>query len=280
MIKKYPTSAIRQVPASIARPPYAGDMGREIYDGDEVQPPDVIERMRTAGTIAHNAMMVAAAEVAPGVSTDHLDAVAHEYMCDHQAYPASLHYRGFPKSICTSVNEVVCHGIPDARPLEEGDIVKIDVTAYWNGVHGDNCGTFFVGEVDEASRLLSERTQEAMRRGIRAAKPGRQVNTIGRVIESYAKRFGYGDVAEYTGHGCHVAFHSGLIIPHVDDPMFDAVIRPGMTFTVEPMLTIGSARTEVWDDGWTVVTKDRSRCAQWEQTILITDAGAEILTAA
>jgi methionyl aminopeptidase len=278
-IKPYPISAMLPVPHSIPRPPYVGDMGPERYDGDDVQPPEIIEAMREVGRIAADAREIAAAAIAPGVTTDHLDKIAHEYMCDHGAYPATLNYRGFPKSICTSVNEVICHGIPDARPLDDGDIVKIDVTAYKDGVHGDCCATYFCGDVDEESRLLAQRTEEAMNRGIAAVKPGRPVSVIGRVIESYAKRFGYGVVREYTGHGVHTAFHSGLVILHYDEPRLSTPMRVGMTFTIEPMLTLGSAETiQPWDDGWTVLTRDGSRCAQYEQTLVVTPDGAEILT--
>jgi methionyl aminopeptidase len=201
-------------------------------------------------------------------------------MCDHGAYPSSLGYRGFPKSICTSVNEVICHGIPDARPLEEGDLVKIDVTAFKDGVHGDNCGTFGCGHLDDASRLLMERTKTAMERAIKAVAPGREINVIGRVIESYASRFGYGVVRDYTGHGVHTAFHSGLTILHYDEPRLTTVMEPGMTFTIEPMLTLGDDHSHVWDDDWTVVTNDSSRVAQFEQTLVVTDTGAEVLTVA
>jgi methionyl aminopeptidase len=268
----------REVPASIPRPPYVGRVAPDRYTGDDVQPPETIERMRMAGRIAAQAMHAAAAAISPGVTTDDLDRVVHEFLIDHGAYPSTLGYRGFPKSCCTSVNEVICHGIPDARPLEEGDIVKIDVTAYIGGVHGDTCATFFCGTVDEASRLLTERTHEALVRAVKAVKPGRQVNVIGRVIESYAKRFGYGVVRDYTGHGVHTAFHSGLVIPHYDEPVYDAVLRPGMTFTIEPMITLGSGDWYMWDDGWTVLTADGSRCAQFEHTLAVTESGAEVLT--
>lgn len=234
--------------------------------------------MREAGRIASNAMYEAAKLIAPGVTTDQLDARAHEYMLDHGAYPSSLGYRGFPKSICTSVNEVICHGIPDGRPLEDGDLVKIDVTAFKNGVHGDNCGTFPCGDVSEEAKLLSERTQEALTRAIKAVAPGRPLSVIGRVIESYAKRFNYGVVREYTGHGVHTVFHSGLVVLHYDEPRLDTEMLPGMTFTIEPMLTLGNPQSEVWDDGWTVVTLDGSWCAQWEHTLVVTEVGAEILT--
>lgn len=277
-IRPYQISPLRHVPGTIVRPPYVGGMGPERYDGSDVQTPEVIEAMREAGRIAADALAAAGAAVAPGVTTEQLDVIAHEYMCDFGAYPATLGYRGFPKSCCTSVNEVICHGIPDARPLEDGDIVKIDVTAYKNGVHGDTCATFLCGDVDEESRLLSQRTQEAMNRGIKAVAPGRPVSVIGRVIEAYAKRFGYGVVREYTGHGVHTAFHSGLVILHYDEPRLDTPMEVGMTFTIEPMLTMGDPATIQWNDGWTVLTRDGSRCAQFEQTLVVTPAGAEVLT--
>lgn len=269
----------RPVPGSVVRPEYVGRArpveGRE----PNVKSPETIEAMRHAGRIAARALAAAAAAIAPGVTTDEIDRVGHEYLLDHGAYPSTLGYKGFPKSLCTSVNEVICHGIPDSRRLEDGDIVNIDITAYVGGVHGDTDATFLVGEVDEESRLLVERTHEAMMRGIRAALPGRAVNVVGRVIESYAARFGYGVVRDFTGHGIGTEFHSGLIVPHYDAaPAYDLVIQPGMTFTVEPMLNLGTPDWEMWDDGWTVVTKDRRRSAQFEHTILITETGNEILT--
>ena len=277
-IKPYPLTARRQVPRSITRPHYVGRPAPDPYRGSHVQSPEVIQKMRVAGRIAAQAMHVAAEAIAPGITTDELDAVAHAFICDQGAYPSALGYRGFPKSICTSVNEVICHGIPDSRPLEDGDLVKIDVTVFIDGVHGDNCGTFFCGEVDQASADLTERTQEALNRAIKAVRPGRQVNVIGRVIESYAKRFGYGVVRDYTGHGVHTEFHSGLVIPHYDEPSLTTVIEPGMTFTIEPMLTLGDQANHLWRDGWTVVTNDGSRCAQFEHSLVVTPQGAEILT--
>ncbi|WP_407564489.1 type I methionyl aminopeptidase [Streptomyces sp. 184] len=268
----------RAVPAAIARPEYVGKKAPTPYTGPEVQDAETVERMRTAGRIAARAMAAAAEHIAPGVTTDELDRVAHEYLCDHGAYPSTLGYRGFPKSLCTSVNEVICHGIPDSTVLRDGDIVNLDVTAFVGGVHGDNNATYLVGEVDETSRLLVERTREALNRAIKAVRPGRQVNVIGRVIESYAKRFDYGVVRDFTGHGVNTAFHSGLIIPHYDDPRATTVMRPGMTFTIEPMLTLGTYEHDMWDDGWTVVTKDRKRTAQFEHTLVVTESGAEVLT--
>jgi len=272
-------SGRRAVPASIARPEYVDRPAPARYTGPEVKDAETVEKMRIAGRIAAQAMESAAQAVAPGVTTDELDRIAHEFMLDHGAYPSTLGYRHFPKSICTSVNEVICHGIPDDRPLEDGDIVNIDITAFIGGVHGDTDATYLCGNVDEESRLLVERTHEAMMRGIRAAVPGREINIIGRVIESYAKRFGYGVVRDFTGHGIGTAFHSGLVIPHYDAaPQYNTVIEPGMTFTIEPMLNLGSNEWDMWEDQWTVVTKDRKRSAQFEHTILITDTAAEILT--
>ena len=271
-------SPTRQVPASIPRPEYVGRPGPAAYTGSEVQDAGTVDRMRVASRIAAQAMEAAAAAIAPGVTTDELDAVAHAYMVGQGAYPSDLGYRGFPKSVCTSINEVICHGIPDSTALRDGDIVNIDVTAYIGGVHGDCNATYLVGEVDEESRLLVERTRTSLERAIKAVRPGRQINVIGRVIESYAKRFGYGVVRDFTGHGIHTAFHSGLIIPHYDDPRATTVMRPGMTFTIEPMLTLGTHEYDIWDDGWTVVTKDRRRTAQFEHTLVVTSDGAEVLT--
>jgi len=269
----------RAVPASIARPEYVDRPAPAKYTGPEVKDAETIEKMRIAGRIAAHAMQAAAAAIAPGVTTDTLDRIGHEFMLDHGAYPSTLGYRHYPKSLCTSVNEVICHGIPDDRPLEDGDIVNIDITAFIDGVHGDTDATYLCGEVDEESRLLVERTHEAMMRGIRAAVPGREINVIGRVIQSYAKRFGYGVVRDFTGHGIGSAFHSGLVIPHYDAaPQYNTVIEPGMTFTIEPMLNLGTPEWDMWGDSWTVVTKDRRRSAQFEHTLLITETGAEILT--
>jgi methionyl aminopeptidase len=284
-------SPMRAVPPGIARPEYVGLPRAPRFEGPEVKDEATIAAMRLAGRLAGNALAVVGRHIAPGITTDELDRIGHEYLIAHGAYPSTLGYPGtgrapaFPKSLCTSVNEVICHGIPDATRLQDGDIVNIDITAYLTvdgiGVHGDTDATFCVGEVDEGSRLLVERTHEAMMRGIRAIRPGREINVIGRVIESYARRFGYGVVRDFTGHGIGTAFHSGLVIPHYDSaPHFADVIEPGMTFTVEPMLTQGSADWDLWDDGWTVVTKDRLRTAQFEHTVLVTATGAEILTEA
>lgn len=271
----------RTVPSAIERPEYMFHDGPEVVTASDIKDAETIERIRLASQIAARALQEAGKAVAPGVTTDELDRIAHEYMCDHGAYPSCLGYMGFPKSICTSLNEVICHGIPDSTVLEEGDILNIDVTAYKHGVHGDTNAMFFVGEVDEESKLLVERTKTALERGIKAVKPGREVNIIGRVIEKYAKRFDYGVVEDYTGHGVGEAFHSGLIIPHYDTaPQHNTIMEPGMVFTIEPMLTLGTIEWDQWDDGWTVVTRDRARTAQFEHTIVVTEDGAEILTEA
>src|SRR5690606_1827633 len=267
----------RKVPAHIPRPEYVGKAEPK-RGGSDVQTPEIIEKMRIAGRIAAQALQEVGKHVAPGVTTDELDRIGHEFLCDHGAYPSTLGYRGFPKSLCTSINEVICHGIPDDTVLQEGDIVNVDITAYIHGVHGDTNATFLVGEVDEESRLLVERTREAMMRAIRAVAPGRQLNVIGRVIESYAKRFGYGVIRDFTGHGIGTSFHSGLMVPHYDDPSLKVTMVPGMTFTIEPMLTLGTIDFEIWPDGWTAVTKDRKRTAQFEHTVVVTETGYEILT--
>ncbi|MFI0407260.1 type I methionyl aminopeptidase [Actinomadura sp. 3N508] len=270
-------SPMRKVPASIPRPEYVGKKRPKTGEAD-VKTPEIIERMRVAGRIAAQALEEVGKHVRPGVTTDELDVIGHEFLLDHGAYPSTLGYRGFPKSLCTSINEVICHGIPDDTVLRDGDIVNVDITAFIGGVHGDTDATFLCGDVDEESRLLVERTHEAMMRGIRAVQPGRALNVIGRVIESYAKRFGYGVVRDFTGHGIGTTFHSGLVVPHYDDPGATTLIEPGMTFTIEPMLTLGTHEYDIWKDGWTVVTKDRRRTAQFEHTLLVTESGHEILT--
>jgi methionyl aminopeptidase len=234
--------------------------------------------MRISGTIAADAMHLAGSSIKDGMTTEDLDHIVHEYICDQGAYPSTLGYRGFPKSLCTSINEVICHGIPSNQIIKDGDIVNLDVTAYKNGVHGDTNYTFLVGEVDEATKLLVERTKEALDRAIQAVAPGRPINVIGRVIESYAKRFNYGVVRDFTGHGVHTSFHSGLVIPHFDDPTATQLMQEGMTFTIEPMLNLGTHDYDILEDTWTVLTKDRKMSAQFEHTLVVTKTGADILT--
>jgi methionyl aminopeptidase len=271
---------VRPVPSGIPRPEYVGRAAPAAHEGGDVYSPEEIERIRAAGRIAARAIEAAGAAIRPGITTDRLDVIVHDYIVGEGAYPSTVGYRGYPKSVCTSINEVICHGIPDDTELVEGDIINLDVTAFKNGVHGDLSRTFVVGQARPEVADLVTRTEEAMLRGIKAVAPGRQVNVIGRAIESYAKRFGYGVVRDYTGHGVGRTFHSGLIIPHYDSaPLYDDVMEVGMVFTIEPMLTLsGSIDWDLWADDWTVVTRDLSLTAQFEHTIAVTERGADVLT--
>jgi len=274
-------SPTRLVPATIPRPEYVGKAAPSKNSKGDVRTQDEIEKIRAAGKIAAQAIELVGSHVKPGVTTDELDRIGHDFLVLNGAYPSTLGYRNYPKSLCSSVNEVICHGIPDDTVLEEGDIVNIDITAFKDGFHGDSNQTFTVGDVREEVRLLVERTHEAMMRGIEAAQPGREINIIGRAIEAYAKRFNYGVVRDFTGHGIGESFHSGLVIPHYDSaPLFNDEIKIGMVFTIEPMLTLGTYEWDMWKDNWTVVTKDKSFTAQFEHTIAITEDGPEILTLA
>ncbi|RLK55558.1 type I methionyl aminopeptidase [Actinokineospora cianjurensis] len=268
----------RVVPSTIVRPEYVDRPAPARNTDPWVQPPEIIEAMRVAGRVAAQALQAGGKAVKPGATTDEVDAVVHEFLLDHRAYPSTLGYRGFPKSCCVSLNEVICHGIPDSTVIEDGDIVNIDVTAYLGGVHGDTNATFLAGEVSEEARLLVERTHEATMRAIAAVRPGREFNVIGRVIEKYAKRFDYGVVRAFTGHGIARSFHSGLVVLHYEDLTDRTVIEPGMTFTIEPMITLGGIDYDMWADDWTATTKDKSWTAQFEHTLVVTDTGSEILT--
>lgn len=270
----------RAVPSHIQRPEYVGKPGPAPHKGGDKYNLETITRIRKASKIAAQALEVVLQSAKPGVTTDDLDRIGHEFLISQDAYPSTLGYRGFPKSLCSSMNEVICHGIPDDTVLEDGDLLNIDISAYIDGVHGDTNGTVLVGEGSTELQELVERTKEAMHRGINAALPGRRVNIIGRAIETYAKRFGYGVVKEFTGHGVGPSFHTGLIIPHYDEPEYDTLIEVGMVFTVEPMITLGSADWDMWADDWTVTTRDKQHTAQFEHTILITEDGPEILTEA
>ena len=269
----------RPVPGSITRPPYVGKATPPAHSGGDVYDAEMIEKIRRAGKISSQALDLIGSVLTPGMTTDDIDRIGHEFVLDHGAYPSTLGYRGYPKSLCTSLNEVICHGIPDDTVLQEGDLVNVDITSYLDGVHGDTNRTFIVGEGTQEVRDLVERTEEALRRGIKAVAPGREVNVIGRTIESYAKRFGYGVVRDFTGHGVGTSFHSGLIIPHYDSaPLYNDVMEVGMVFTIEPMLTLGTHEWDIWADDWTVTTKDKSWTAQFEHTLVVTETGADILT--
>ena len=268
----------RDVPASIARPEYVDKPAPKRDTGNGVRTPEVIEAMRIASRIAAQALEEGGKAVKPGARTDDIDKVIHEFLLDHHAYPSTLGYRKFPKSCCTSLNEVICHGIPDSTVIEDGDICNIDVTAFIGGVHGDTNATYLAGEVSEEARLLVERTREATLRAIKAVRPGRQLNVIGRVIESYAKRFGYGVVRDFTGHGVGPAFHTAPTVLHYEEPAVETLIEEGMTFTIEPMITLGTIDYDIWSDDWTVTTKDKKWTAQFEHTLVVTADGSEILT--
>jgi methionyl aminopeptidase len=269
----------RTVPDDIPRPPYAESGRPQRWDEPRVKSPEIIERMRTAGRVAAEVLRLAGDAVAVGVTTDEIDAYVHQLTIERGAYPSPLNYNFFPKSVCTSVNEVICHGIPDSSVLRDGDIVNLDVTVYLGGVHGDTNATFLVGDVDPASRQLVRVTEECMWRGIEAVTPGRPVSDIGRAIEDHAHAHRLGVVRAFIGHGIGEQFHADLQILHYYDPNATTVMRPGMTFTIEPMITMGTWRHVMWDDGWTAVTADGKRTAQFEHTVLVTDDGVEVLTA-
>jgi len=267
----------RVVPPAIARPDYAAT-GRPSGGGKDVKTPEQLERLRRACRAAARVLRVGSEAVRPGITTDALDELCHEETIRLGGYPSPLNYRGFPKSICTSVNEVICHGIPDSRPLEAGDIVNLDITVYLDGMHGDCSATFLVGEVDEAGRRLVRTARECLERGVAAVRPGRPISEIGRAIEPHATANGFGVVRAYCGHGIGETFHTSLQIPHHLDLKAKRIMEPGMTFTIEPMITEGSWQDALWDDGWTAVTADGKRSAQFEHTLVVTADGAEILT--
>jgi len=267
------------VPSNIVKPEYVGKKAPAEWTGGHVKSADQIEKIRTAGKLAAQAIKLAGSSIKVGMSTNELDVIVHDFLISNGAYPSTLGYRGFPKSCCTSVNEIICHGIPDDLEIQDGDIVNIDVTAYLDGFHGDSNQTFKVGNVSEEVSLLVDRTKESLDRAIASVMPGRPINVIGRTIESYAKRFGYGVVRDFTGHGIGEAFHSGLVIPHYDAaPLYSNTMEVGMVFTIEPMLTLGTHEWDMWPDGWTVATKDKSITAQFEHTLVVTESGAQVLT--
>ena len=269
---------MRSVPAGIERPEYAETGVRSRRKEARVKSPDVIERMRRSGRLAAEVLRDVGAAVAPGLTTEELDILAHDLIVAAGAYPSPLNYSGFPKAICTSVNEVICHGIPDSRRLVAGDIVNLDVTVYREGVHGDTNATFFVGDVDAAGRRLVQVTRECLDLGIAAVKPGRPISDIGRAIEDHAHAHKLGVVRTFVGHGIGEQFHTDVEVPHYYTTRARTPMEAGMTFTIEPMITEGDHREEFWDDGWTAVTIDASRSAQFEHTLLVTSNGVEILT--
>ncbi|MEZ5166203.1 MAG: type I methionyl aminopeptidase [Acidimicrobiales bacterium] len=271
----------RAVPDHIARPDYVASgivgtpRGRQIHDAES------LERLRRACRVAAEVLHRTGASVAPGVTTDELDAVAHDTYVELGAYPSTLGYggpRAYPKSICTSVNEVVCHGIPDDRPLRDGDIVNIDVTAFVDGMHGDTSATFCVGEVGDPLRGLVDTTREATQRGIAAVRPGEPLRRIAEAIEPFARSRGYRVVEAYGGHGIGETFHAAPHVNHCVSRHDDQRFEVGMSFTIEPMLLTGADEWFEADDEWTVSTRDGMPTAQFEHTVVVTETGAEILT--
>ena len=270
----------RAVPREIHRPGYLDTGGiparralPAVADGDAVA------KLRRSCQAARRVLDVVGAAVSEGTTTDELDAIAHDAYVREGGYPSPLGYRGFPKSICTSVNEVVVHGIPDNRPLRDGDIVNCDITIFLDGMHGDCSATYLVGDVDADTRRLVAVTEEALDAGVAAARTGGRLREIGRAIQRIANREGFGIVRELVGHGIGEEFHGEPYVHHYDEPRDRTKLRPGMAFTIEPMLTLGDPDVVQWDDGWTIVTLDGQPSAQFEHTVLVTENGVEVLTA-
>ncbi len=244
-----------------------------------IKTPDEIEKMRVAGRLAAEVLEMIEPHVRPGITTGELDRICHDYIVGTQgAIPAPLDYRGFPKSICTSVNHQICHGIPGGKRLKKGDIVNIDITIIKDGFHGDTSKMFFVGEPSVLARRLVRTTQEALYIGIDQVKPGARLGDIGKAIQQFAESRRFSVVREYCGHGIGREFHEDPQVLHYAASDNGITLLPGMCFTIEPMINAGKRHVKLLPDGWTVVTKDRSLSAQWEHSILVTDEGHEILT--
>uniref|UniRef100_A0A1D2A5U4 Methionine aminopeptidase n=2 Tax=Auxenochlorella protothecoides TaxID=3075 RepID=A0A1D2A5U4_AUXPR len=268
----------RPVPPHIVRPPYVSRSGTPDWDSrPQIQDAEGLVRMRAACNLAARVLRLAGSLVAPGVTTDEIDAAVHEATIAAGAYPSPLSYGTFPKSVCTSVNECICHGIPDSRPLQEGDILNIDVTVYLDGYHGDTSAMFTVGEVAPEARALCEATHEALHAAIALCGPGVPFKALGGAIQAVADAHGFGVVRGFCGHGVGKVFHSYPTILHYKNREGGRMV-PGMTFTIEPMLTQGSAKERYWKDGWTAVTTDGGLSAQYEHSLHITHEGVEILT--
>ncbi len=244
-----------------------------------IKTPAEIEKMRIAGRLAAEVLEMIGAHVKPGVTTDQLNTICHDYIVNvQQAIPAPLNYKGFPKSICTSINHVVCHGIPNEKPLKDGDVLNIDVTVIKDGYHGDTSKMYMVGKVSEWAEKLARVTQECMYKGIEIVRPGVRLGDIGEVIQKHAEKNGYSVVREYCGHGIGAVFHEEPQVLHYGRAGTGMELQEGMTFTIEPMINQGRAETRLLGDGWTAITKDRKLSAQWEHTILVTATGYEIFT--
>ncbi|EDV98977.1 GH13612 [Drosophila grimshawi] len=269
----------RSVPEHIIKPPYyykqmgAGNtMGRP-----EIKTADQVNQMRSSGKLAAQILRQCGQMAKIGMTTDEIDEFAHERIVAHNAYPSPLRYAGFPKSVCTSINNVACHGIPDDRQLLDGDIINIDVTVYLNGYHGDCSETFLVGDVDERGQYLVNCTRDCLSRCIALCGPGVAFNEIGKCIQRFCKDHDLESVAAFIGHGIGSYFHGPPEIYHYDNEV-PGQMEPGMTFTIEPILSLGGGEIGILEDGWTALSLDNSRSAQFEHTILITDSGVEVLT--
>ncbi|XP_059290531.1 methionine aminopeptidase 1B, chloroplastic isoform X2 [Lycium ferocissimum] len=266
------------VPDDIPKPPYVGSRELpEIAKEHQIHDAEGLARMRAACELAARVVDYAGTLVRPSVTTNEIDKAVHQMIIDAGAYPSPLGYGGFPKSVCTSVNECMCHGIPDSRQLQDGDIINIDVTVYLNGYHGDTSKTFFCGDVSESIKRLVKVTEECLHYGIAVCKDGALFRKIGKRISEHAEKFGYGVVDRFVGHGIGTVFHSEPLIFHHRNDKSGSMVE-GQTFTIEPILTLGSTECVTWEDNWTTLTADGSPAAQFEHTILITKAGAEILT--
>ncbi|XP_013139063.1 PREDICTED: methionine aminopeptidase 1 isoform X1 [Papilio polytes] len=286
-LRPFPAGPKRTVPPHIGRPDYAdhptgfpasenaakGSGQIKVLDDEE------IEGMRVACRLGREVLDEAARVCDVGVTTEEIDRVVHEACIERECYPSPLNYHNFPNSCCTSVNEVICHGIPDLRPLQDGDICNVDVTVYHRGFHGDLNETFFVGTILESSRKLVQVTYECLEKAINIVKPGEKYREIGNVIQKHAQANGLSVVRSYCGHGIHRLFHTAPNVPHYAKNKAVGVMKPGHCFTIEPMINEGGWRDEQWPDHWTAVTADGSRSAQFEQTLLVTETGCEVLTA-
>jgi len=244
-----------------------------------IKTPEEIEKMRTAGKLAAEVLQMIGPHIEAGITTGELDRICHEYIVNEQnAIPAPLNYRGFPKSICTSVNHVVCHGIPGNKKLKNGDILNIDITVIKDNYHGDTSKMFFIGKPSILAKRLVDTTYDCMRRGIEMVRPGARLGDIGHSIQEYAESHNYSVVREYCGHGIGLEFHEDPQVLHYGEAGTGLILEEGMTFTIEPMINAGKRFVKLLPDEWTVVTKDRSLSAQWEHTILVTADGFDVLT--
>ncbi|XP_064595511.1 methionine aminopeptidase 1-like [Liolophura sinensis] len=285
-LRPAPVTPVREVPDHIPRPDYAdntegipiserqfrGTTSIKVLDDEEQ------EGMRVACLLGREVLDVAAKMLKVGVTTEEIDKAVHEACIDRECYPSPLNYYQFPKSCCTSVNEVICHGIPDQRPLEDGDILNVDISVYHKSFHGDLNETFFVGNVDEKSKKLVKTTYECLAMAINEVKPGVRYREMGNIIQKHAQANGFSVVRSYCGHGIHQLFHTTPSVPHYAKNKAIGIMKPGHCFTIEPMISEGTWRDETWPDNWTAVTQDGKRSAQFEHTLLVTETGCEVLT--